>query len=107
MRSLARIADGVPQPGAYAAVAIKHILGPQATIPDEQDPAVADLRTLVTRLARALRTADPANALTEEALDYLKRTGMVGAAESDSFDVVWAETLAKEDATTKYLKTQL
>jgi hypothetical protein len=59
-------------------VAIAHILGQEASAP--RDQTVADLRVLVSRLARSLRLAEPGNALSEDASECLKRTGLVGSA---------------------------
>ncbi len=45
---------------------------------------VDDLRTLVVRLARALRQAAPANDLADKAADYLRRHGLDGSPLRDS-----------------------
>jgi hypothetical protein len=65
----------VPIEDVIARFEAEHGPIPQA----ECAPRVDDLSALVTRLARALRKAVPDNDLSEKALDYLKREGLVGS----------------------------
>jgi len=50
-----------------------------ALTPSAPAPSMADMRMLIQRLSHSLRKASPDNVLSDQAMDYLKRTAPIGS----------------------------